>query len=422
MNILKKGVFLTMLTISIVSCKRDYSTSTVMGPANISADSKFAVTAPFSAFVSSMDFSQNIITENFTATFNEKVTWQIVITGERSTAVKTITGTSAVIDGTNSTWTGNHDGLYYFETGETVQAVLTVSGIKDPVGTTTITISKAPSLAATPTFQLINATAGGSGANAFDSDYERPTDMLTNFPPKPSGQLGSQGINHFPTQFNVGSAYELNPFAVLQTDSIRAPEGQYFCRIMGKSHEANGAFVGGLQHRKNANASTHYFPTSWTDPTKIYLNVYVRGIDHLPTDYIRGITCKPYATLNFECHEDDRADLTTAPFSQMSTKANCLYYAQRPTQGTDCFCPSSEDAWVFTIPIMHTGWKLFSCRYSDLFPSADIANGGFGNKILEPQKVCRVQLGLVSSPPLNVISADVDLACFTYGAPLNPNK
>jgi hypothetical protein len=213
-----------------------------------------------------------------------------------------------------------------------------------------------------------------------------------------------EGTLAFPYLFNIGGT----TVSTLQNQTIRAPEGTHYMHMEGVSTAVNGFFVGGLQSRINSGATAHFFPATWTDPTKIYLNVYVRGIDHLPAGNF------PYATLNFECHEDDN--------NNMSTAANCATYAYPGGGNADSFCPSSEDSWVFTIPVRHIGWQLFSCKYSDLTPSADFANGGFGNKKLEPQKVCRVQFGMISSPPFNRVSVDLDYACFTYGAPYDPKK
>lgn len=395
MNIVKKIGFVIAVATAMVSCtKRDYSDGTALKPTNISASGNFACGTLVPQFqgtpTTSIDFSLGLPLE-FAATFNETVTWKIVLRGQSSTAIKTITGTSSVLNASNAKWTGNHDELYFFEDGEKVSADLIISGREGVCTTDTILLVKGINYRVpTAAFQLINADA-----IAFNSDFEETTSPLN--------------INNFPTQFNIGG----QTFAVPQDDILRAPEGKNFLRIIGASLETNGFFVGGLQHRKDGAAAAYFLPKTWTDPEKIYLNVYVRGIDNLPS--LNGKQAKPYATLNFECHEDDRGD--------NSTPENCDYYFKKPTgTGTDHFCPSSEDSWVFKIPVQHVGWKLFSCKYSDLLPSEDFANGGFGNRILEPQKVCRVQLGMVSSPPFNLVSIDLDFACFTYGAPFDPTK
>jgi hypothetical protein len=376
MNIFKIAT-LSLLITSFASCKRSNVEGPNKAPSNISASSGFTC-GTLATNLASADFSLNL-PFYFTATFTEVVTWKIELTGQSSTATKTISGTSSVIDATNSSWTGNHDGLYFFEQGETVTANLIISGKAGVCTSTTFVIGAArDAKTATPTFML----AANTGPNT--SDFE--------------------GSLTFPYLFNIGGT----TVNTLQNQTIRAPEGTHYVHIEGVSTAVNGFFVGGLQCRKDQTAATHFFPATWTDPTKIYLNVYVRGIDHLPAGNF------PYATLNFECHEDDNLN--------MSTAANCPTYAYPGGGNADSFCPATEDAWVFTIPVRHIGWQLFSCKYSDLTPSADFANGGFGNKKLEPQKVCRIQFGMISSPPFNRVSVDMDYACFTYGAPYDPKK
>jgi len=377
MNIFKITT-LTLLIISFASCKRDYADSPAKAPTNISASSSFTSSAFASSGIANFPL---LIFPNFTATFSETVTWKIELVGQTSHATKTLSGTSSFLDASNSTWYGNHDGLYFFETGEMVTANLIISGKAGVFATTTLTITEeVDNKTATPTFMLVNPYSNFESTGGFSAQF-------------------SVFVNGGPDQ----------PVYMPQSDTIAAPEGKQYMHLEGTSKEANGFFVGGLQSRMNPSANAYFFPTTWTDPTKIYLNIYVRGIDQLPTNNF------PYAMLNFECHEDDNLNL--------STVTNCSYYANKPAStGKDNFCPSSEDSWVFKIPIRHTGWQLFSCKYSDLLPSEDFANGGFGNRKLEPQKVCRVQFGMVSSPPFNRVAADIDFACFTYGAPFDPKK
>lgn len=378
MNILKISA-LACLLISFASCKRDYSDSPNKTPKNIAGSSDFKCDT-FYAVSNSFDFTYGA-PFSFTANFNETVSWKIELHGQSSTAIKTLSGTSSQINAINSAWLGNHDGLYYFEKGELVTANLIISGKKGISESINFTITEVKNATTTtPNFMLVTST----------SDFEK------------MGVYPSQ-FSIFPTTGIYKEVYRL------QDDQIRAPQGTRYLRLEGVSTEPNGFFVGGIQCRKNAVASTYFLPVAWTDPSKIYLNVFVRGKDLLPENNL------PYATLNFECHEDDNHN--------PSTIANCDYYAKKPAgTNTDYFCPSSEDAWVFKIPITHEGWQLFSAKYSDLLPSEDFGNGGFGNRKLEPQKLARVQFGLVSSPPFNLVSVDIDYACFTYGAPLDPNK
>jgi len=379
MNILTKSLVALMLLISLFSCKRNLKEGSVISPTNIAASSSFAITDAFA--LGSNAVAPGMAQFYATATFNETVSWKIVLTGLSSGATKLLQGTSSYLDQSNTAWNINHDGTYFFENNETVKVDLIITGKQGIYATTTCTLFGVPDISPSSTFQLVNPY----------SNFE-------------SGVFGGGGAQWY-QQINVGGTVVIKQ----QDSKIAAPEGQYYLHIEGVSKDPNGFFVGGLQQRAAADASKYFLPTSWTDPEKLYVNIYIRGMDQLPQGY------KPYATLNFECHEDDNLNA--------STTANCTYYANKPAgTGTDHFCPSSEDAWVYAVLIRHTGWQLFSCKYSDMYPSADISNGGSGNRKLEPQKICRVQLGLLSSPPFNLVEADVDFACFTYGAPLDPTK
>jgi len=359
------------LILTLLSCKREYTDKGVVGPTQIMASKDFKVTAPFSAPIDPVLFDLDVC-EEFAATFNETVSWKIIITGNTSKGTKTLSGTSDKLDANTAKWCGSHDGLYFFEAGETVTAELIVSGSTTTYKTSFTIGSTLNYSAPTSNFQLVKGC-----------DFE--TGAILGF---------SQG------QFEIPNATFIKVLA--QNETIAAPEGVYFCRISGKSIENNGFFVAGIQHRGKDSTATAFFPPDWTDPTKIFLNVYVRGIDNLMTGY------RPFATLNFEVDENDN-DL-------LANLTNCPYASG------DGFCPPNEDGWVFKIPITHQGWKLFSCRYSDLIPSEDGKNGGFGNRVLQPQNACRVQFGLVSSPPFNFVQADIDFACMTYGAPYDPTK
>jgi hypothetical protein len=382
MNIVKITT-LAFLVISFASCKRDYADSPNKAPVNIAATPNFTCSA-LTSDMPSIDFSLVAgVPISFAATFNETVTWKIELIGQTSTAKKTISGTSSSINAMNSAWYGNHDGLFYFESGENVTANLIVSGREQVCASTSFAIlGVRDAITDTPTFMLVDKYADMENIGAV-----------------------------YPYQFSIFPPPPTSPFLPnykLQDSIIQAPQGQRYLRLEGSSTAANGIFVGGVQCRINPAANQYFLPTTWTDPTKIYLNVFVRGMDKLPENDF------PFATLSFECHEDDNMN--------MSTAANCQTYNDSLGANPDNFCPSGEDAWVYQVQVQHIGWKLFSCRYSDLLPSADIANGGSGNRKLEPQKLARVQLGLLSNPQFHRVSVDVDYVCFTYGAPLDPTK
>jgi len=387
MKTILSGILITALALCISSCKRDYMSQGYEGPAQVSASSNFQVTTKLNIDITP-DFALDI-TPTFGAVFNEPVTWTIVIQGDSSTGIKTLSGTSSTV---SAGWDGSHDGTYYFESGEPAIAVLSVLGWSS-TDTIHFTIKSAPLVtASTPNYMLVGNT-----------DFEYASKYTNKKFPIPIGstlfQFATFEINTNPSE----------AFIVQQNDVIRAPEGKYFGRVSGSflnlSAQPNGVFIDGVQVRNGWSGTgpnnSYLLPTTWKDPTQIYLNIWVRGIDNLPPGF------QPHATLNFEVDEDDNG--------AFATLSNCNQVSG------DKWCPCNEDGWFLKIPITHKGWKLFSCRYSDLLQNEDWWNGGNGNRILEPQKVCRMQIGANCNVPWSNIQADFDYATITYGGPLKPN-
>ena len=397
---LKIIIFLVGL-LGVLSCKREYIENGFEGPAQISASDKFSIinnltinTKPY--------FAVNVI-PNFLATFNETISWTIVITGDSSTGIKTFSGTSNSI---NVSWDGTHDGTYYFEDGEPATATLSILG-SPIIDTIHFIIGSALQVRnTTPNYILVGNT-----------DLEYASKYTNKKFPIPIGST-IFGFSTFEINTNPSEA-----FIVQQNDVIRAPEGKYFGRVSGSflnlSAQPNGVFIDGVQIRNEWDGSgpnnSYLLPTTWKDPTQIYLNIWVRGIDNLPPGF------QPHATLNFEVDEDDNGLFaigpppTTINANPKNLPVNC-----NQTSG-DKWCPCNEDGWFLKIPITHQGWKLFSCRYADLLQNEDWWNGGNGNRILEPQKVCRIQIGANCNVPWSNIQADFDYATITYGGPLKPS-
>jgi hypothetical protein len=92
---------------------------------------------PFDTYYDAVDFA--VDSNWFTATFNERVTWEIKIKGLQSKAEKTVKGTSSELNKQTAYWSGTHSGLYFFKAGEQVVAELSIFGLKEKwVDTSTI--------------------------------------------------------------------------------------------------------------------------------------------------------------------------------------------------------------------------------------------------------------------------------------------
>ena len=123
-----------------------------------------------------------------------------------------------------------------------------------------------------------------------------------------------------------------------------------------------------------------------SDPDSVYLNVYVYGYG---SQY-------PTARLNFSFAEDEN--------------------------GSGAHQPATEDSYDFAINVTHTGWKLFSIKYSELAVSTAALFGGSGNKVKEPNRVKEVSFALIDGGPGNEAKLSFDFPIITFGAPFDPSK
>lgn len=86
------------------------------------------------------------------------------------------------------------------------------------------------------------------------------------------------------------------------------------------------------------------------------------------------------------------------------------------------FEDNSEDAWEKEITLGHTGWKLFSFKYSEFERSVNKNFGGNGNNKREPHKIMAVDIALQTKIPYSKAEAIFDLPVITVGKPFNPNN
>ena len=337
-----------------VKCKRPES----VGPSYKIAPEGFTVSS-YTVGNPTVNFSVPANNKDtFYAAFSHEVSWAIVLTGRQSGAVKTITGTSQSIDGSNPAWLwdGSHDGLYFFIKNEVVDAKITFLGsnleYRDSVTVTGTKVFK-------DIMVLDFETAGGfiSYNDAPGGDNPSVAATITDGGAMADGEIfqkSVQGIKAFYWYSNDGAGV------------------------------AN--FFGGGGARNINAAERAQFPT---DPDSLYLNVYIYG---------KG---DPNSRLNFGAREDD------------FTGSNFAVGVHTPT---------NDDEWQVQITLDHFGWKLFSYKYSDMTPSASPTNGGSGNKVKEPKRITDISFGLISSPKGNFVEAIIDFPIITFGAPFNPNK
>lgn len=339
----------SVLLLVMVACSRDKKD--FLGPAYISAPEGFGVTS-FTTSAATVNFTSGTI--QFNSTFTSAVTWVLTITGEQSGAVHQIKGISNGF--TNLTWTGNHDEVYFFRSGETAVATLSFFG-------TTYTSSVSFQITTAPDY-----TTCGRFAN--DADFENPA-MITH----------ANGWHAFDDPTPIPNVDQGVGTAEIDYTGKVVPSVQgtryYYIRGLGNQN----VFVSGIQN------TDIIMPLLPANPDSVWVNMFIYG------------TGDPNAGVELEYQEED-ADGSAFGY-----------------QGTD------DDAFVAKFTLEHTGWKLFSFKYSDLVPSLNLPFGGSGNHIHEPHRLQSFDLVLVKkTDPNSPIEVYFDYPIITVGGPFKPCK
>jgi hypothetical protein len=348
----------------MVACKREKPA--FLGPAYIAAPAGFAVTS-FTATPITVNFSSNTATSNttqvsFNATFTSSVSWTLTITGQQSGAVCVLKGIS---DGlTNIAWKGTNDGLTFFRKGETAIATLSFYGTS-LAPTTTVTITDVRKYSSYGTFPLagdFEDTSKVLPRHTHSGDIYSPYWASFNFPTAIANE--SQGIDSMAIDYNG------NP--------VPSVQGKKYYYIKGLGAQAQ--FVSGLQY------FGALLPKLPATPDNIWVNMYIYG------------TGDANAAVDLEYQEDD---LHSSPG----------------------YVSSADDAWVAHLVLNHTGWKLFSIKYSDLVVSSNVGFGDKGNHIQEPNRMVSFDLVLLKkSNPNTPVEVYFDFPIFTVGGPFDPSK
>lgn len=369
----------------IASCKR---VNDPIGPEYKIPSSSFELLTDFAAINASVNFSIDE-TESFTATFSEEVTWNITIKGMSSGAVKSYDGFSKVLDASNNLWTGKHDGLYFFRSGEKAVATLTFLGSKLSFTDTidivyakiwdipgkVVTVVNFEKAAYSPDYQFYDGPA----------DYF-PTYKVTN--PSKGGVLSDMSTAN---NNRIEGVLRDTDGDTITTEIAGSVEGNKLYRMAGQDGIYTGAgysdyFIGGTGLAKGPYAGVDSVSSN------VYFNIYVYGLGDANTKFV----------MNFG--EDDNKNGT---FDEGNQTENYV---------------AKEDEYTYGIPLSWTGWQLVSVKYSDLTLSAAGAVAVNGNKKLEPHKLKKMGFVLLSLAKGGKASVRFDFGTITMGKPFNPNE
>ena len=160
-------------------------------------------------------------------------------------------------------------------------------------------------------------------------------------------------------------------------DTVRAAQGHQYYFIRGLGNQS--VFVSGIQY------TGALMPLLPTNADEVWVNILLYG------------TGDENAGVELEYQEND------------------------PGRGAPGYQGETDDAFVARITLNHKGWKMFSFRYSDLTPSLNLAFGGSGNKIHEPNRLVSFDLVLVKkTDPNKAIEVYFDYPIITVGGPFKP--
>ena len=238
----KYNIFLLMLSVfMIVGCnKKD-----IDGREIASASSALVLIDTIKPSDVEPDFTNEAI--YFTSKFSEEVTATITITGLESGATKVISvDKTSQLDSLNASWNGNHDGLYFFKTGEQVLLELSFYG-SELIDSDTLVIAK-----------------------SYDFVVEDVTFDV------PNGDFESENaawwVDGVSTFWN--STFGLD---------IPAVQGDYFLYSEG-IRTSEGAYIGGASSGAR-NGDFYELPF---DASRVWVNVYAHGFgpSNSHTNYI----------------------------------------------------------------------------------------------------------------------------------------
>ena len=236
---IKHIVLTTLGTIFLVSCNKS---DDIIGKEINTASANFKLTTDLSTSTDSPNFIATFGAKGlfFTAEYNEEVTSTIDLVGLESGAVKRIiVEKSDTLTETNSFWNGNHDGLYFFKTGEEVVYTLSFYG-SDLIYTDTVTITQ-----------------------AYDFIKEDVTTTIPNgnFDLDPNFTNGEWFVGNNAVFWNQNSTTDILPVqgtGFIYAEGQRTPAGSYM----------DGASQGGR------NGLFFDLPA---DPSRVWVNVYSYG-------------------------------------------------------------------------------------------------------------------------------------------------
>ena len=353
-------VFATSL-FAITSCNKDEE---VLGETTIAARDGFALTSSFTLNTSTVNFA-NGEAVTASASFNQEVTYKIKVTGLTSGAYRNFSGTGKSIDPVSFQWKGRHEGLHFFEEGEDAEVILSFFGSND-THRQIIKISSLYNYLSHPDLYASHLMTNEHGSYASADSWQNNLNA------------GSWGGGIYGDDERDTAGFFGTKIINEKDLGAKIPQGTHAFSLKSKG-DKNGYQIGfGSQiYSSQTTLNTPNAENTW-------VNLYIYG---------EG---RSDVTLEFSITEDD-------------CSINCDF----------CSGCLNQDVRFIHIPITHSGWKLFSFRYTDL--KTTHYKGRKGNEIPEPSEFVNYAIGLISNgkKPQTLVT---DMPFITYGKPFIPEE
>lgn len=389
---MKNLIIIFTIALAIASCKRP---TQPIGPEYFSASSDFHLvgdgTFKSTATTKALDLTK--VKGGFSAEFSEKVSWTVTLTGLTSGAVKTFTGVSDKIDPATIAWNGGHEGIYFFRRLEKVVASLTVLGLDASFKDTVTLTQERNYLVKGKVVPILNFESLNFQYNFFDGPTDYGRDYTTTYPVRNDSLSDMmKASNNAKSTFIKG----LNGDTILGERTVEGRNSYYMAGTDGtyRGSTQSDYFLGG--------AGTALSPTTMAldkDPKNVYFNIFIFG------------TGDKNSKLGVNFDEDD---------GKVDATGKVVYDNVANQQGLAKNYVLDEDEYTCTFEVDWVGWRMVSINYSQLVLSGAGATALRGNKILEPHRVAKIGINLLSNYHTKA-SVMFDYAVFTVGAPFNPN-
>jgi hypothetical protein len=376
-NFFKKTLGVLGLVAMIYSCKQDNP----LGPELASVNDSFN---PASVVLTAdTEFDSDNANPNVSSSWGQHATYELMIKGAESGAVKTYKGTASSF---STMFDGLSSNIYLFKSGELASVELKLIGHDSIfVCSNTIKIKKP--------FKFDGQTKDGISYFLIDGFDGKATIPLNS---------GSPSID----QKDVDVSFD-----VTSSMSIQGSNSLY----LAGTDLNNNSWCGDVNHEhlgdllnKDTNQLADLPIDSGIDPANLYFNAFIYGTGAKST------------AVEFKIAEIDGGDTLKNRFDiskwikgDSTARAGLILTA---------YSTSDNDSWIFDVIVDWEGWKLVSIPYSQFRAANDPTNGGGGDRVKESFRISGVTVSLLSFPEVGAsVSTYVDCIMLTTGGKANYN-